>query len=112
MSDRMTCHHCSVSFKIESRAGGKILCPFCGALLTAPSHPATTGSGVNIASKSSLATHVPMAACPACGKNNLAGIPTCYHCGVVLPPDLEAPGRRLEESSITHACAPDRRQSG
>jgi hypothetical protein len=109
MSDRLTCHHCSVSFKIESRAGGKLMCPFCGALLAWPGH--SGGSGILSASKSSLATHVPMAPCPACGKNNLAGIPNCYHCGVTLPP-LQEPGVRIEESGSSHACAPDRRLPG
>jgi|GEM_PF-6811307 len=93
MSDRVTCHHCSVSFKIESRSGGKLICPFCGEALATNSHSATGGSAIHgLASKgSSLATHVPMAACPSCGKNNLAGIPACYHCGVPLPAHLEDP---------------------
>jgi hypothetical protein len=89
MSDRVTCHQCAVSFKIESRAGGKVLCPFCGAQLAWPAK--TSQSGIDT-SKSSLATHVPMAACPACGKNNLAGIPVCYHCGVSLPSHMEDQG--------------------
>jgi len=88
MSVQTNCPQCGANFKVKDRyAGQRGTCPRCGAMVVVPvdaesekkERPALTGSSL------SLQTHVPMLACPLCGKNNLLGSPSCFHCEALLP---------------------------
>ena len=96
MSVPITCPHCGTAFRVKDRFIGKQgACPFCGGLIFVDvSDPASgplrdeiyfTRQCAPSPSASQSLTHLSVAACPACGKNNLVGCPTCYHCGIHLP---------------------------
>ena len=99
MSIRVTCGGCQKTYKVKDRFAGKRgACPFCRAPIDVPrlpadrdvkdvrrSVPTESPGGGSPSTTMSLMTHVPMAPCPHCGKNNLAGSPKCYHCKQSLP---------------------------